>query len=412
MATRYDFIFSSEQDASVNRNASTFTVITYAALLVLVAVMAFVVGVMFERRTSTANSRELATFWQVWDILDKEFYGDLPNVQERKYGAIQGLVASLNDPFTTFAPPEQAAINRQQIDGHFGGVGIVVRETDDGKVIVQSIIPGNPADKAGIEAGDVFVEIDGQPVPPGFTTEQVASLVRGEVGTTVKLKMYRPETDETYEVTLKRAIIETPTVFSEDYDGVGYIQLTSFNGVATSQMETNLRAMFDENVRAIVLDLRANGGGLLDQAVSIADLFLDEGIVLTERGVNGKEQVFRSDSGDLAEDIPLVVLVDGGTASASEVLAGALQDRGRAILVGQRTFGKGVVQLVYNLTDGSQLRVTSSAWFTPDDRAINEEGLVPDLPVVQTFDNLGTDLVLQAALDYVNENYPPEEGSE
>jgi carboxyl-terminal processing protease len=227
--------------------------------------------------------------------------------------------------------------------------------------------------------------------------------VKGEVGTNVKLTMFRPDTGETLDFIIRRAIIETPTVFSENMDGIGYVRLSTFNGVATSQMEDHLQSLLDEGVEAFVLDLRANGGGLLDESVSIADLFLDEGIVLTQRSSDGSEEVFRSDNGDLAEDLPLIVLVDGGTASAAEVVAGALQDRDRALLVGSETFGKGVVQLVYDLVDGSQLRVTSSAWFTPEDHAIHNAGLSPDLEVELAFDISGDDLILQEALDYLNE---------
>jgi carboxyl-terminal processing protease len=401
MAREYDFDFGLEKK-QVSLGNSSYSLIVLVAFFVLVAVSAFLVGVMFERRTNAANDPELATFWEVWDIIEQDFFGEMPSAQERKFGAINGLIASLNDPFTSFAPPELAAARREQIDGHFGGVGIVVRANDSFQVEVLSIIPGNPAEEAGIIAGDIFVGVDDQPLD-GMTTDQVADLVKGEVGTNVKLTMFRPDTGETLDFIIRRAIIETPTVFSENMDGIGYVRLSTFNGVATSQMEDHLQSLLDEGVEAFVLDLRANGGGLLDESVSIADLFLDEGIVLTQRSSDGSEEVFRSDNGDLAEDLPLIVLVDGGTASAAEVVAGALQDRDRALLVGSETFGKGVVQLVYDLVDGSQLRVTSSAWFTPEDHAIHNAGLSPDLEVELAFDISGDDLTLQEALDYLNE---------
>jgi carboxyl-terminal processing protease len=401
MAREYDFDFGLEKK-QVSLGNSSYSLIVLVAFFVLVAVSAFLVGVMFERRTNAANDPELATFWEVWDIIEQDFFGEMPSAQERKFGAINGLIASLNDPFTSFAPPELAAARREQIDGHFGGVGIVVRANDSFQVEVLSIIPGNPAEEAGIIAGDIFVGVDDQPLD-GMTTDQVADLVKGEVGTNVKLTMFRPDTGETLDFIIRRAIIETPTVFSENMDGIGYVRLSTFNGVATSQMEDHLQSLLDEGVEAFVLDLRANGGGLLDESVSIADLFLDEGIVLTQRSSDGSEEVFRSDNGDLAEDLPLIVLVDGGTASAAEVVAGALQDRDRALLVGSETFGKGVVQLVYDLVDGSQLRVTSSAWFTPEDHAIHNAGLSPDLEVELAFDISGDDLILQEALDYLNE---------
>ncbi|HLA42716.1 MAG TPA: S41 family peptidase [Aggregatilineales bacterium] len=285
------------------------------------------------------------------------------------------------------------------------------QQTEDFQVMVQSVIPDNPADKAGIRAGDIFRSVDGMPVL-NFSTDRVAEVVRGEVGSEVELTMFRPSTGETYTVKLKRAIIETPTVFSENRDGLGYVRLNTFNAVAASQMRDHLNALFNDEVRGIVLDLRSNGGGLLAQSVDIADMFLGDGIVLTERNADGTEESFRSEDGDPAEDIPLVVLVDGATASASEVVAGALQDRDRAILIGQQTFGKGVVQLVHNLTDGSQLRVTSAAWYTPTDRPIQGVGLTPDMPLMQFYDDQGNDLVIDAALNYLNERYPAAEAAD
>lgn len=403
MATSYDFSFGTESKQAEANPFSAFQMIVLVAVVVLIAVTAFLLGILFERRTSPANSDDLATFWQAWDIIEQDFYGDVPTEEERKYGAIRGLVGSLNDPFTAFAAPEVAEVNRQQIDGHFGGIGVQIDLTSAGEVVIQRIIPGNPAEAAGLQEGDIFLEVDGQTV--GLVgTDKLAEMVRGEIGTEVTLKIYRPSTDETFEVKVRRAIIEMPTVYTEDLGGIAHIQLNSFNGVATSQLEDNIQSALDDGAQAIILDLRGNGGGLLDQAVSVADLFLDEGLVLTQKGSDG-EKVFESTNGQLAEDIPLVILVDGGTASASEVVAGALQDRNRATLVGLQTFGKGVVQLVYNLTDGSQLRVTSAAWYTPDGSEIHGVGLTPDIIVNEYYDMQGNDLIMTAAMNFLVDEY-------
>ncbi len=411
MATKHDFVFRTEdanQAATTRRAQTGANALVYMAVVLLVMVTAFLMGVMYEREASPSQSEDLATFWQAWDILEDDFYGDLPAAEERRYGAIEGLVNSLEDPFTTFAPPEVAEVRRQQIDGHFGGVGIVIRATEDFRVVVVSVIPENPAAEAGIEPGDIFMSVDGQNVE-NLGTDGIANLVRGEIGTEVELTMYRPEQDETYTVMVERAIIETPTVFSEVIAGnIGYVQLSSFSGVALSQMEEHLDTLADEDIEGLILDLRGNGGGLLDQAIDIADLFLADGTILIQRSSDGTRQTFESTTGGPAEALPMVVLTDGTTASAAEVVAGALQDRERAALIGQPTFGKGVVQLVYNLADGSQLRVTSSAWYTPSDRAIHLNGLDPDVALQQQFDTQGNDLARQAGIAYLHNQGVPD----
>lgn len=412
MATEYDFSFGVEQQKNQGKSSSTFQGIVIVAVMVLVTVTAFLLGIMFERRTSPANSSELATFWETWEIIEDDFYGDLPEEEARKFGAIQGLVASLGDPFTSFAPPDEAQARREDIDGFFGGIGVEIEVNPDYNAVqVTRVIPQNPAADVGILAGDVFFEVDGQSVI-GFDPQRLARVVRGEVGTDVLLTMYRPEEDEQYEVSVRRAIIEQPIVFSENLDGIGYVQLSTFSSVATSQLEGHIEELLEEDIDALILDLRRNGGGLLNQAVSIADLFLDDGTVLIQRSADTRE-VFESSDGDILDGLPMMVLVDSGTASAAEVVAGALQDRDRALLVGQQTFGKGVIQNLYDLNDGSQLRVTSAAWYTPDDNAIHNRGLAPDLPVDPLIisDPTGeiNDPARQAAVDYLREIYLAEE---
>lgn len=441
MATDYDYIFGEKQTERQTVGKTSFLqIILVVAVIALIAVTAFLMGIMFERRTNPANSTEMASFWQVWDILEKDYYAELPTAEDRRYAAIEGLVTSLQDPFTSFARPRLAEERRQQIDGHFGGIGVTIGiidgnyrrewlglqekslfdklETVQGmcemrfctsQVAVQSILPGNPAEAAGLESGDLFIGVDGDSVE-GVSTTQLAEKVRGEIGTPVQLKMYRPSTEALYDAPVIRAIIETPTVQSQNIDGVAYLSLASFNGVATSQLEEHLKTFEDQDIHGIILDLRGNGGGLLSQAMSVADLFLDDGVVLVQRSKTD-EETLRSTDGQYFKDIPMIVLVDQNTASASEVVAGALRDRQRAILIGQQTFGKGVVQLVYNLTDGSQLRVTSTTWYTPNDIAIHGEGLKPDIiivpPTITTVNPNGTtntdvpDPVLDAALDYL-----------
>jgi carboxyl-terminal processing protease len=199
----------------------------------------------------------------------------------------------------------------------------------------------------------------------------------------VRLTVYRPSDSSQFQVEITRTKVEMPTVQSAQYGDVGYVRLFIFNDLATSSLEREIKSLTDQGVKALILDLRGNPGGLLDQAVSVSDLFLGDGVVVTQRSRDGEEVTYRSANGGLAEQIPLVVLIDGGSASASEVVAGALKDRGRAALIGQTSFGKGSVQHVHDMADGSQLHVTAALWFTPDGTAIQGTGLTPDVAVTE-----------------------------
>ncbi|KAB2854627.1 MAG: S41 family peptidase [Anaerolineae bacterium] len=330
----------------------------------------------------------------------------MPNRQDRVYGAIQGFITTLNDPFTAFVVPEQADIHRQFMSGKFGGIGASVSIDANGEPYITRLLRGNPAEKAGLEPLDVIRGVDGQSVQ-GLTLDEVVDLIKGDVGTEVVLTIYRPSQDTTFDQPIMRAVIEELTAYSGMIGDIGYLRLSSFNAVSASQTERELQTLLDQDPRAIVFDLRGNGGGLLDEAVKIADMFLDEGLVLTERSRSGDEERYVSDSGDLGERVPVVILIDGNSASASEVVAGALQDRDRAVLIGQKSYGKGSVQLVHDLPGGEQLRVTIAAWYTPDDRRIHGTGLEPDMVVEgDQFDAQGNDLYLNAAIDYINATYP------
>ncbi len=388
------------------RRLSSFQVLTIAVALVMTSTVSFLSGVIYDRRSGDAYSDDFKVFWETWNTVDKEFYGDMPNRQDRVYGAIQGFIITLNDPFTAFVVPEQADLHRQFISGKFGGIGASISIDANGEPYITRLLRGNPAEKAGLESLDVIKGVDGQSIQ-GLTLEQVVDLIKGDVGTEVVLTIYRPSQDTTFDQTIMRAVIEELTAYSGMIGDIGYLRLSSFNAVSASQTERELQSLLEQNPRAIVFDLRGNGGGLLDEAVKIADMFLDEGLILTERSRSGDEERYVSDSGDPGEHVPVVILMDGNSASASEVVAGALQDRDRAILIGQKSYGKGSVQLVHDLPGGEQLRVTTAAWYTPDDRRIHGTGLEPDLVVEgEQFDAQGNDLFLNAAVDYINATYP------
>ncbi|HPV08859.1 MAG TPA: S41 family peptidase, partial [Aggregatilineales bacterium] len=255
-------------------------------------------------------------------------------------------------------------------------------------------------------------EVDGVDITDKILNEALV-MIRGKAGTEVDLTVLREGEDELIEVTVKRARLQIPTVEAEMLeDDIGYVSLYQFNAIATDRLTEAVEDLLDQGAQAIILDLRDNPGGFLDQAVSVADLFLPRSLVLTERTVTGEVEEFRVSSGDLAEEVPLVVLVNQNSASAAEIVAAAIQDNGRGILIGETTFGKGSVQLIYNLSDNGQLRVTYAEWFTPNNASISENGVEPDI-VVETDENSldegAGDIQLERAIEYLQEERVVEE---
>ena len=352
------------------------------------------------------EGEDFQLFWEVWDLVQRDFYGDIPDMQEITYAAVRGMLGTLDDDYTVFVEPQSAAILSEDATGEFEGIGAFVGLDEDGKLEIVVPFEGGPADSAGLLAGDRVLEVDGEPLF-GKSLYESINLIRGPANSQVALLVERQGVSEPFAVTLTRARLEIPiTEVEMRDDGIGYIRLHEFSATADRLMAEGLEELLEQEPLGIVLDLRQNPGGWLDQAVDVADLFLDEGVVLTERWSDGTEQVFESRSGDPAESVPLAVLVDRGSASASEIVAGALQDRERAILVGEKTFGKGSVQRPFALSDGSELRVTTARWFTPNDQAIHGAGLIPDIEVLwpeqdDADTDLDTDIQLERAAQYL-----------
>lgn len=376
-------------------------------VLLLTALTAFLAGIWFSdvALDSPHDNDDFEIFWQSWDIVESEFYYDLPEEKEMIYGAIHGLLASTDDRYTFFSPPSDAEVERQRTAGEFGGIGAYVGTNSSGALVITGLFDGMPAQAAGLLANDVIIAVDGTDVA-GWALDEALALIRGEVGEPVTLTVYREAVDREFDVEIIRSRVEEQVIFSAMYDNIGYIHLTLFNGHATEFLEEEIQVMLEQGVTGLILDLRGNPGGLLDQAVSVSDLFLGKGVVVTQRDRNGDERMYLSHDGELAEEIPLVVLINGGSASASEVVAGALRDRDRAILIGQTSFGKGSVQHVFDLRDGSQIRVTAAAWYTPDETPINGYGLDPDIviEIPEDSETAEGDPVLDAALAYFDEN--------
>ncbi|MBN1979313.1 MAG: S41 family peptidase [Anaerolineae bacterium] len=340
-------------------------------------------------------------FWEAWGIVQRDYYGELPDEQEVTYAAIRGMLNALNDPYTSFIEPEEVAVRAEDDSGEYEGIGAYVDMDEDGKLLIVEPFEGSPAEAAGLQAGDRVIAVDGVSII-GMSLYEAISLVRGPAGSEVTLLVEREGVAEPFEVIVTRERFELEIVDVEMLDtGIGYIRLREFGARATEKMEEGLEELLAQNPRGIVFDLRFNPGGWLDQALGVADLFLSDGVILTQRWKDGREEIFRARAGDIGEDIPLVVLVDRGSASASEIVAGALQDHGRAILIGEVTFGKGAVQTVHTLSDGSQLIVTSAMWFTPKNQPIHGHGLTPDIEVPYPEElEPGEDPQLERAIEY------------
>ncbi len=341
-------------------------------------------------------------YWEVWDLVERDFYGNLPSDEERLYGAIRGSLQTLDDDHTAFTERDIAEINRSDMGGSFEGIGAVVQMNERDQIEIVRPMEGQPAEDAGLRPGDLVLAVDGQSTDNMGLYEAIA-LIRGPRGSTVTLTILRPGESDAYDVEIVRARIPLPTVESEILEGnIAYLRLYEFNSQATDLLQDAIEDLLDQQPVGLVLDLRNNPGGFLSQAVSVADEFLPAGVVLIERGQD-LERTFDSSKAGSAEEIPLVVLINGGSASASEIVAGAIQDRERGMLIGETSFGKGSVQQPHTLSDGSELRITIARWFTPNDRAIHGNGLEPDIPVPFTEEDLDNDLdpQLDRAVEYL-----------
>jgi carboxyl-terminal processing protease len=330
------------------------------------------------------------------DLLKKSFAGSAES-----YEAIRGMLASLNDPYTRFLDPKQFKEMRIDTSGELMGVGIQLSlDKATKELVVVSPIEGTPASRAGVQSKDVIVSIDGKSTE-GMNTEDAVKLIRGPEGSAVILGLRRG--DELIDVPLTRARIEINAVSyklntTRDQHKVGYIRLKQFNANAAKEMREAAKALEAQDVDGYVLDLRGNPGGLLEASIDIARQWLNEGIIVSTRTREGIRDVRRA-TGSAITDKPLVVLIDQGSASASEILSGSLQDNGRAQLVGQKTFGKGLVQAVRGLSDGSGLTVTIAKYLTPKGTDIHKNGIEPDIKSEMnekqlksfTIEKLGTD---------------------
>ena len=349
-------------------------------LLMVIAVVFWTVGTGFNRDLAAKGEdayEELKVFSDVIELIERE-YVDEVETRELIQKAIQGMVQSL-DPHSALLPLE--AYEDLQIDtkGKFTGIGIHIT-MQDGFVTVISPIEDTPAYKAGIKARDRIIKVDGKSAKD---LREAVSMMRGPKGTKVVVTILREGVKKPLEFELTRDVIPIQSVKQITLEpGYGYIRLSNFTGTTTKEMEQALDKLESTEValKGLVLDLRNNGGGLLNQSIKVADLFLDDGSILSIKGRNKKNtKVFKASVSDTKRDYPMVVLINGGSASASEIVAGALQDHKRALILGTTSFGKGSVQTVETLRDGSGLKLTIARYYTPNDRSIQAKGIEPDI---------------------------------
>ncbi|MBP6931128.1 MAG: S41 family peptidase [Candidatus Pacebacteria bacterium] len=331
--------------------------------------------------STVSTNADFAPFWKVWQkINEKSIYANKKTDQEKVWGAVQGLASSLGDPYTVFFPPEESKLFNDSIHGSFGGIGAEISIKDKILTIVAPL-KDSPAFRAGLKSGDKILKI-GKTDTTDMTVDKAISLIRGEKGTVVNLNIYRKGEKTSRDISITRDTIEIPTIDTEARDdGVFVISLYSFSENSAELFRKALLDFSKTGYNKLVVDLRGNPGGYLDSAVNISNWFLDAGkiIVTEDYGDKRKSDVIKSRGPRVFTDqLKLVILVDGGSASASEILAGALQQNGLATLVGEKTFGKGSVQEVIDITDDTSLKVTVARWLTPNGDSISEKGLTPD----------------------------------
>lgn len=361
-------------------------------VLLVVAGSAFMAGAAAERGAMLPGSvrvepphlaGQFSVFWEAWGLVEEKFV-DRSAVDPRNmiYGALEGMLDSLGDAgHTSLIRPEDADIYSTDLAGRFQGIGAELGQKDGYPVIIAPL-DDSPAERAGIQAGDILVEVDGQQVA-GISLDRVVRMVRGPEGTTVRLTVIHPGEMSLTEVSVVRANIQVHAVSWALIPGtqLAHLRLTQFSATANEELEDALREIRSAGVKALVVDVRSNTGGLLDQAIAATSQFVSGGNVLLEQDAQGNRKSHAVLPGGQAADLPLVVLVNWGTASAAEIFAGAIQDNQRGRVVGQTTFGTGTVLSINNLSDGSVLLLGTSQWLTPNGRQIWKNGIEPDVSV-------------------------------
>lgn len=391
--------------------SNPFRRITGVLFLTLALGLAYLAGLLSSTIAQPAvrasDPESNAVFAQAWQLIDSKFYGTLPTTQTRTYAAIRGMLGSLNDSYTVLIEPPAARLETDELRGTFGGIGADVRRDANGNTLLTPY-PDGPSAQAGALEGDQLIAINGLLVLPEQHIDEIRTRLRGEAGATLRLSLRR--VDQQFDIDVVLADIAPPSVLwrmLENTSAIGYVSVRLFTDRTAEDTQRAIDDLRTQGARQLVLDLRDNGGGLLQSAVDVAGHFVD-GLIMTQVHRDGTRQEYLASITGNARDLPLVVLVNHSTASASEIVAGALRDRRAAALIGEQTYGKGSVQNIFPLLDGSSLHVTTAIWFTPNEQPFSGVGLAPDIVVVPSEEDraAGRDPVLEQAIAYLQTQQP------
>lgn len=357
-----------------------------ALLIVAVAYLGFGLQDALESQSSShlsetgvVNESLLSKLQTLEEVIDEYYYLDMVSDEELQTGIYRGLMDALGDPYTVYYSAEELASFMEQTEGTYYGIGAyMTQDLETTLPMITGVMPGAPAEISGLRANDLIYEVDGVPVY-GMSLEQAISLIKGPEDTQVTLTIVREDADDFLDVTITRARVETPTVTLEMMDnGIAYIEIQEFDSVSIDQFADALATAKGSGMKGMILDLRGNPGGSLDAVVEMARMILPEGMVVYTEDKNGKRKEYTCD-GERQLQVPLVVLVDGNSASAAEIMAGAIKDYGLGTLVGTTTFGKGIVQQIVPFLDGSAVKITISAYYTPNGNNIHGTGIEPNI---------------------------------
>ncbi len=400
-----------------NNNKGQFVAGIFTGMAIIIAVSILVVniagfigdsfGIKTDGNTgSVANDSSVSSKIKSIEGLINKYYIEKMDPKAEEEGIYKGIIDSLDDPYSTYYTAKEMARTLEENTGRYGGIGCYIAyNTEMEYSYVAGVIPGYSAEKAGLMEGDVFYKVDGADVL-GKNSEEVSNLVRGKEGTTVEVTVMRDGVEKNF--TLIRQIVEISSVsqnIADEKSGIGYIQISSFEVATEDQFYDAMDELEKQNISGLIIDLRDNGGGDVDVATAMASRFLPKGLIIYTEDKNGKREEYKSD-GKNEFTKPIVVLVNHNTASASEIFAGALKDRGKAVIVGEKTFGKGVVQVVVPMADGSAVKLTTAKYYLPNGECIHGEGIEPDEKVeldIDAYRENGSDNQKDRAIELLKE---------